>query len=928
MFSSLKSLSSNISANYQISPNPTVVSGPWKIHDGKKKSTGNAASIFIFERKSLESRSGGFSSRSSSSQTKKLQEEAVERLKREASSLARLRHPSILQILEPVEETRNGLMFATEPVTASLAGLLHERDVQENSAGAGSRSSRYMVEESDGTRRRRDLEIDEIEIQKGLLQIAKGLEFLHESAGLVHGNLNPEAIYINAKSDWKISGLAFAMPPDSSGTQTPPAPFALSEALYQDPRLPQSVQLNLDYTSPDFVFDSNVTPAADLFSLGLLIVALYNSPHVSPLQAHSNLNTYKKLLTSPSTTPSQSNDFLSSRPIPRDLVSHVLPRLITRRPAERMNAREFQQSQYFDNILVSTIRFLESLPAKTPNEKSQFMRGFQRVIPEFPVSVLERKILGALLEEMKDRELLPLILQNIFKILKRLPNGRRVFPEKIIPRLKEIFLTGRNKGTAQDRDAKQDAGLMVVLENMNVVAESCSGKEFKDDILPIIQLGMESPTHALVDAAMKCLPVMLPVLDFSTVKNEVFPPIASTFSRTSSLAIKVRGLEAFVVLCGGSLDKETGPEDDLSGVVQEKKTKSTTVSILDKYTIQEKLVPLLKAIKTKEPAVMMAALKVFRQIGKIADTDFLALEVLPILWSFSLGPLLNLQQFREFMELIKSLSNKIEREQMKKLQELSSADESTGFKNGTQGAFGGAGDSGGSDVDATRNDFERLVRGETGTANAKKDDLWGDWSSEPSTSKTSKGSSQVMTPTFSWSSNVSGSVNRSSGTSMRNAITTQAGSDSRSITPDLHMSAFPSLEPTNRQSSTGQSFPALQPAPAWDSSSISPQQNTQGTASNVSLATLANMKASNPISSTGHVPQTPNYSAFTIPPPPASNQRPNTSSILPPPSSNSLSSSQSQWGSASIGHSAFPSNLSTQPPGQQKQGLDKYESLL
>lgn len=472
-----KSLSSNISANYQISPNPTLVSGPWKIHDGKKKSTGNAASIFIFDRKFLEPRSGGFGSKSSSSPMKKLQDEAVERLKREASCLARLRHPSILQILEPVEETRNGLMFATEPVTASLAGLLHERDVQENAAG-----SRYMVEEPDGTRRRRDLEIDELEIQKGLLQIAKGLEFLHESAGLVHGNLNPEAIYINAKSDWKISGLAFAMPPDSAGTQSPPAPFALSEVLYQDARLPRSVQLNLDYASPDFVFDSNVTTSADMFSLGLLIVALYNSPHASPLQTRSNLNIYKKLLSSPSTTPSQSNNFLSSRPIPKDLVSHVLPRLITRRPAERMNAREFQQSQYFDNVLVSTIRFLESFPAKTPNEKSQFMRGLQRVLPEFPVSVLERKILGALLEEMKDRELLSLILQNIFKILKRLPNSHRIFPEKVIPRLKEIFLTGGDKGATQERDARRDAGLMVVLENMNIVAENCSGKEFKDGL--------------------------------------------------------------------------------------------------------------------------------------------------------------------------------------------------------------------------------------------------------------------------------------------------------------------------------------------------------------------------------------------------------------------------------------------------------------
>lgn len=478
MFSSaLKSFSSNISANYQISPNPTVYSGPWKIHDAKKKSTGTPASVFIFDRKVLEPRSGGFGSRSGSA-SKKLQEDVIERLKREASNLARLRHPSILQVLEPVEETRNGgLMFATEPLTASLSGLLLEKSDQDN-VGATSRSSRYMTEQADGTRRRRDFEIDELEIQKGLLQVAKGLEFLHESAGLVHGNLNPEAIYINAKSDWKISGLGFAGPPDSSESRSSLPPLAVSEVLYQDPRLPASVQLNMDYTSPDFALDSNVSSSADLFSLGLIIIALYNSPHVSPLQTHSNLSTYKKLLSTPSTTPSQGNNFLCSNAIPRDVLSHVLPRLITRRAAQRMNAREFQQSQYFDNVLVSTIRFLESLPAKSPNEKSQFLRGLQRVLPDFPVSVLERKLLGALLDEMKDRELLSLLLQNIFGILQRIPNGRRTLPEKIIPRLKEVFGTA-GKGT-QERDSKKDAGLMVVLDNMKLIAENCSGMEFKD----------------------------------------------------------------------------------------------------------------------------------------------------------------------------------------------------------------------------------------------------------------------------------------------------------------------------------------------------------------------------------------------------------------------------------------------------------------
>lgn len=485
MFSSaLKSFSSNISANYQIAPHPTIYSGPWKIHDAKKKSSDTPASVFIFDRKVLEPRSGGFGSRTGSS-VKKLQDDVIERLKREAGNLARLRHPSVLQVLEPVEETRNGgLMFVTEPLLASLSGLLLEKSQHENAPGANSRSSRYMVEEADGTRRRRDLEIDELEIQKGLLQVAKGLEFLHESAGLVHGNLNPEAIYINAKSDWKMSGLGFAGPPDSSETRSSLPPLAVSEVLYQDPRLPASVQLNMDYTSPDFALDSNVSSSADLFSLGLIIIALYNSPHVSPLQTHSNLTTYKKLLSSPSTTPSQGNNFLCSQPIPSDVLSHVLPRLITRRPAQRMNAREFQQSQYFDNVLVSTIRFLESLPAKSPNEKSQFLRGLQRVIPDFPASVLERKLLGALLEEMKDRELLPLILQNVFGILRRIPNGRRTFPEMITPRLKEVFGATTGKVGSHERDSKKDAGLMVVLDNMKLIAENCSGMEFKDGWAP------------------------------------------------------------------------------------------------------------------------------------------------------------------------------------------------------------------------------------------------------------------------------------------------------------------------------------------------------------------------------------------------------------------------------------------------------------
>ncbi|KAL2830647.1 kinase-like domain-containing protein [Aspergillus pseudoustus] len=905
MFSSaLKSLSSNITANYQVSPHPTVVSGPWKIHDGKKKSTNTAASIFIFEKKALEPRSGGLGGRSSSS-IKKLQEEVVERLKREAGNLARLRHPSILQVLEPVEETRNGgLMFATERITTSLAGLLQEKDSQENNGRIGSRNSRYMVEEIDGSRKRRDLDIDELEVQKGLLQVAKGLEFLHESAGLVHGNLNPEAIFINAKSDWKLSGLGFAGPSDSAELKTSLPPLALSEVLYQDPRLPSSVQLNLDYTSPDFAIDSTVNTSADLFSLGLIIIALYNSPHVSPLKPHGSLDTYKRLLSSPSSTPSQGNNFLCSGKIPKDVLAYVLPRLITRRAAQRLTAREFQQSQYFDNILVSTIRFLESLPAKNANEKSQFLRGLQRVLPEFPVTVLERKLLGALLDEVKDRELLPLILQNVFTILQKIPNARRVFPEKVIPQLKEVFPVG--KGASQERDLKKDAGLMVVLENMSVVADNSSGKEFKDDILPLIRLGLDSPTHTLVDAAIKCLPMILPVLDFSTVKNDVFPPIASTFSRTNSLAIKVRCLEAFTVLCGGSTEQGDAVGDDLTGIVEKSKPQPLKSSILDKYTIQEKLVPSLKAIKTKEPAVMMAALGVFQQIGKVADTDFLALETLPVLWSFSLGPLLDLRQFGEFMALIKSISAKIEREQMKKLQELSSV-ESTGFHNGTTATSKGSSSFSSSETESTRDNFERLVlgRGTAAASTGQETDIFGGLTADAPSSQSS--TPRPSSTTFPWSS-TTGSVGR------------QPSLAARSITPDFKLNSFPSLEPAAKQTSPTPAFPALQPSVPnpWSTQNTPShlQQSMGSSGSGPSLASLASMNPSAPPART--MQAAPNYSSFSIPPPPATQALGAFGNTSQPPFSTNPRQASSLFTNGVL--------QPQQPP--QKQGLDKYQSLI
>lgn len=508
------------------------------------------------------------------------------------------------------------------------------------------------------------------------------------------------------------------------------------------------------------------------------------------------------------------------------------------------------------------------------------------------------------------------------------------------------------------------------------------------DVLPILLTAIESPTPTLVDVALRSLPVVLPILDFSTIKNELFPVIAAVFSKTNSLAIKVRGCRAFVILCGGS-NESSSANDGLDGLGPDKKKKTSSSSALDKYTMQEKIIPLIKAIKTKEPAVMMAALDVLRVVGENADADFVAMDILPILWNMSLGPLLDLKQFQSFMELIKSLSRKVEEEQLKKLQELSvvnggirAASPSDDFI-----GFGGvAGTTFDATNGATEDDFERLVKGKT-----TKSSTDASWDATPATAPAASPPS-VRSPQFSWSTpSPTATAPPPPGPGPVQFGATRSQASFRTVTPDLaHFGALtPSstqysqpLQPTisssvnnGPQSSSAASWntPAPVAANPWASTSSATQQPTPTSSSFGNMSTgmaNLNLNQSRPAisqSSSFSLPPPPTSASsapsFSLPPPPGGIQRQQSSttptlSSFGQPSSGGLGSSmahQQAGGMSSMmntgmgmgmarmnsgmsgtnnnsmnnmmGGMSQPPTLQPQPQ-PQKSGLDKYESLI
>lgn len=108
------------------------------------------------------------------------------------------------------------------------------------------------------------------------------------------------------------------------------------------------------------------------------------------------------------------------------------------------------------------------------------------------------------------------------------------------------------------------------------------------------------------------------------------------------------------------------------------------VPILDKYTLTEKLVPLLARIKTKEPSVMIATLAVHEQIGLKCDIQALATLVLPQLWAMSITPLLSAEQFARFMNTIKQLGARVEKEQTQHLAEIKRLEATTAASHSAQ----------------------------------------------------------------------------------------------------------------------------------------------------------------------------------------------------------------------------------------------------
>uniref|UniRef100_A0A3Q0SVD2 N-terminal kinase-like protein n=1 Tax=Amphilophus citrinellus TaxID=61819 RepID=A0A3Q0SVD2_AMPCI len=204
---------------YEILPDSQEKSGIWTLHRGKRKTTGEPVSVFVYE------------VAQGTDQQTQLAKAAFKRMKT-------LRHPNILAYVDGLE-TDKSLYLVTEQVTPLAVHL----KAQAEKGGVG-----------------------ELEISWGLHQIVKALSFLINDCHLLHNNLGIWAVFVDRAGEWKLGALDHVAPEqgDPSGVSLP-AP----KAVYPDME---------KYDPPEMSNNSGEKWAGEVWRLGCLIWEVFNGP--------------------------------------------------------------------------------------------------------------------------------------------------------------------------------------------------------------------------------------------------------------------------------------------------------------------------------------------------------------------------------------------------------------------------------------------------------------------------------------------------------------------------------------------------------------------------------------------------------------------------------------------------------------------------
>lgn len=575
---------SGIRGTYNVSDNASFSTELWAIYPAKHKQTGKMVSVFIFDKPRFETQVNRICNLSSNTRNpKQIVAEYYQQIRTELSNLTKLKHPQILALLEVMEETKLKFLFVSEPVTANLETV--------------------------------DLTAETLlSIQKGLLELSKGLQFLHDRCSIIHMNIQPSAVFVNTQGDWKLSGFKFLQ---NLNEMTP----LDRENFYimNSSSVVEFADHNLNFTAPELILDSagsRLSTANDMWSLGMLIFYLYNKGdfmiNCFEMNSLTEFKTEFRKFEQKFYNHRTSDLKYMFKEVPESLWA-IMSQLLARYPNDRLSISQFIDSDFFDGSLIKMMWFIDEFATKTVVEKIVFLDGLlghSELLLQLPSTFRNSKLLPLLVNSIKSEiSLLPtkkLDLDTDAFLSKSLllvfaigePLSNLSFQDRIYNELLDTTKTKKSESPFLKLFLISVKIRLAVISNTSLFLKKLQQKQTIDLMKEVPNLCVTA-THndidqqadqiKLQDTYLSNLSLVIELFDFPYIKNTLFPLICQVFKTTTILSTKIQTINTFDML----IDKK----------------------IIDKVIVNDQLLPVLENLKSRDKRIVGAVINFFVRLS-------------------------------------------------------------------------------------------------------------------------------------------------------------------------------------------------------------------------------------------------------------------------------------------------------------------------
>lgn len=602
---------SGIRAAYDVLNNPTFVSEPWYIYPAKHNTTGRPASVFIFDKTKFESTIYKLCSNMSNTKNPRvIIAECYELLKFEVSQLAKLRHPQILTVYEPLEETKLKLLFVSEPVVDNLFTINIEK------------------------------KLDELSIQKGLLEICKSIQFLLNYCSIIHLNLQPSSIFINQQGDWKLCGFKFLQNLNELSPQERDNYFIMNNSS-----IVPFANLNLNFTPPELIIDNQpkLDLGNDIWSLGCLIYFLYNNgDYLINCFDSTNISDFKsefKKFESKFYNHRVSDLKYVLKNVP-DQLYPIFHTILARYPNDRLTIDQLIDSDFFNGSLIKAMWFVDEFSTKSLEDKLIFLKGLLELrdgkimLEHFPGNFRTIKLLPLLIDLLKSElniniskdehhksDQIDLVCYTTSVIIKIGASLSHLsFQDKVFDPMFKEDLRGRKRDRIDYFDKLINYSVKVRLtfiENLEIFIEKLNDKDMGELLKQSTSLMLTLPSNEghykqeqirLQDLFLSKVGLFINKFDFPYIKNTFFPTICQVFKTTTILSTKLATINVF------------------ENVIDN--------NVIDKMIVKEQVLPIFQNLKSRDKRIVSSVLKFFTNLCKndyiLLDLETIVELILPI----------------------------------------------------------------------------------------------------------------------------------------------------------------------------------------------------------------------------------------------------------------------------------------------------------